>query len=132
ETIGNNDQYEVGGREYTATGRIDGDVDFGSAAPYLGLGWGGTTSGTGFGLSFDAGVLFADAPAVALAAQGRACDSTLTACDPSGPSGFDVESSDLRAQAFRDELDNEREEVEQDIEGLRYWPVVSLGLHYRW
>ncbi|MDP9139409.1 MAG: hypothetical protein M3O62_01280, partial [Pseudomonadota bacterium] len=132
ETIGDNDQYEVGGREYTATGRIDGDVDFGSAAPYLGLGWGGTTSGNGFGLSFDAGVMFADAPSVLLTAQGRACDSTLTACDPSGPSGFDVESNDPRAQAFRGELDNERQEVEQDIEGLRYWPVVSLGLHYRW
>ncbi len=132
ETIGDNDQYEVGNREYTATGRIDGDVDFGSAAPYLGVGWGGTTSGKGFGLSFDAGVMFADAPAVALTAQGRACDSTLASCDPSGPSGFDVESNDPRAQAFRNELDNEREEVEQDIEDLRYWPVVSLGLHYRW
>jgi hypothetical protein len=132
ETIGDNDQYDVGGREYTATGRLDGDIDFGSAAPYLGLGWGGTTGGNGFGLSFDAGVMFADAPAVALTAQGRACDSTLTACDPSGPGGFDVESGDPRAQAFRNELEAESEEVERDIEGLRYWPVVSLGLHYRW
>lgn len=132
ETVGDNDQYEVGNREYTATGRIDGDIDLGSAAPYLGIGWGGTTGGKGFGLSFDAGVIFADAPAVSLSARGDACDSTLVACDPSGPSGFDVESNDPRAQAFRSELDSERAEVEEDIEGLRYWPVVSLGLHYRW
>lgn len=132
ENVGDNDQYEVGGREYTATGRLDGDIDFGSAAPYLGLGWGGTTSGNGFGLSFDAGVMFADAPSVALSAQGRACDSTLTSCDPDGPTSFDVGSNDPRAQEFRTELANESDEVEEDLEGLRYWPVVSLGLHYRW
>ncbi|HEY1075586.1 MAG TPA: hypothetical protein VGE51_02775 [Fontimonas sp.] len=132
ETVGNNDQYEIGGREYTATGRLDGDIDFGSAAPYLGLGWGGTTGGSGFGLSFDAGVMFAAAPSVALRAQGDACESTLIPCDPTGPTGFDVNSNDPRAVEFRNQLDNERAEVEEDIEDLRYWPVVSLGLHYRW
>lgn len=132
ETVGDNDQYEIGGREYTATGRLDGDIDFGSAAPYLGLGWGGTTGGNGFGLSFDAGVMFAQTPSVALTAEGRACDSTLIACDPAGVTGFDVQSNDPRAQAFRNELANEADEVEQDIEDLRYWPVISLGLHYRW
>lgn len=131
-TRGDNEQYQIGNSEYTATGRLDGNVDLGTFAPYVGIGWGGTTAGTGFGLSFDAGVMFADAPAVSLAAQGRACNSTLVACDPDGFTGFDVnDPNDPRAATFRSELEQERTNLEQEIEDLRYWPVVSLGLHYR-
>lgn len=129
---GDNKRIDLGAREYTATGRIDGDVDLGSAAPFLGLGWGGSPAGRGFGLSFEAGVLFADAPGVALRAQGRACESTLLACDPDGPTGFDVNSpNDPRAQSFRAELDNEERALEDDLKDLRYFPVINLGLHYR-
>lgn len=131
-TRGDNEQYQIGNSEYTATGRLDGEVDLGSFAPYVGIGWGGTTAGTGWGLSFDAGVMFADAPAVSLAAQGRACNSTLVSCDPDGFTGFDVnDPDDPRAATFRNELEQERANLEEEIEDLRYWPVVSLGLHYR-
>ncbi len=133
---GQNEEYQVGNERYTATGRLDGDIDLGALAPYLGIGWGGSSAGTGFGLSFDVGVMFADAPSVSLAAQGRACRSTLVACDPADTNpltgGFDVnDPSDPRAQAFRTELENEERNVEDEIADLRYWPVVSLGLHYR-
>jgi hypothetical protein len=129
---GENERINLGTREYTATGRIDGDVDLGSAAPFLGFGWGGSPAGRGFGLSFEAGVMFAAAPGVALRAQGRACDSTLLACNPDGLTGFDVNSpNDPRAQTFRAELENEERALERDLEDLRYFPVVNLGLHYR-
>ncbi|MFA5938303.1 MAG: hypothetical protein WC809_03015 [Sinimarinibacterium sp.] len=131
-TIANNDEYQIGNAQYTATGRLDGDVRMGSFAPYAGLGWGGTTAGTGFGWSFDAGVLFADQPEVALTATGRACDSSAAACDPSNQlTGFDVNGSDPRATTFQDALEQERQNFEKDIESRRYWPVISLGLHYR-
>ncbi|MES0875223.1 hypothetical protein [Sinimarinibacterium thermocellulolyticum] len=129
---GENQRIPLGAREYTASGRIDGDVDLGSAAPFLGIGWGGGPAGRGFGLSFEAGVMFADAPGVSLRAEGRACDSTLFACNPDGLSGFDVnDPADPRAQAFRNELENEERALEEDLDGLRYFPVVNLGLHYR-
>lgn len=129
---GDNDQYRIGNSEYTVTGRLDGDIDLGSFAPYVGIGWGGTTRDTGLGLSIDAGVMFADVPAVSLAAQGRACNSTLTSCNPDGLTGFDVnDPNDPRAATFRSELERERATFEQEIDDLRYWPVVSLGLHYR-
>lgn len=131
-TVADNDEYDIGGTQYTATGRLDGDVDLGSFAPYAGLGWGGTTAGSGFGWSLDAGVLFADKPEVALAATGRACDSSAADCDPSNQlTGFDVNGSDPRAAQFQDALEQERQNFERDIESRRYWPVVSLGLHYR-
>jgi hypothetical protein len=129
---GDNERIDLGAREYTATGRIDGDVDLGSAAPFLGFGWGGGPAGRGFGLSFEAGVLFADAPGIALRAQGRACESTLLACDPEGLTGFDVNSpNDPRAQSFRAELEDEERALEDDLKDLRYFPVINLGLHYR-
>lgn len=131
-TRGDNEQYRIGNSEYTATGRLDGDIDLGGVAPYLGIGWGGSTALAGWGLSFDAGVMFAAAPDVRFAAQGRACNSTLLACNPDGFTGFDVnDPDDARAATFRSELEQERRNVEQDLEDLRWWPVVSLGLHYR-
>jgi hypothetical protein len=131
-TRGEDEQYQIGNNEYTASGRLDGDIDFGAVTPYLGIGWGGTTGGAGFGWSADVGVMIADAPSVELVANGRACSSTLLACDPDGPFGFDVnDPDDPRARAFRSELEREEDNVEAEIEDLRYWPVVSLGLHYR-
>ncbi|SFF23179.1 hypothetical protein SAMN04488120_10169 [Fontimonas thermophila] len=131
-TRADNTQYQIGNSTYTATGRLDGDIDLGRVAPYVGLGWGGTSAGKGLGLSFDVGVMFADRPQVRLAAQGRACDSTILPCNPAGPSGFDVnDPDDARAQTFRTELERERQNVENEIKDLRYWPVVNLGVHYR-
>lgn len=129
---GENKRIQLGVREYTATGRIDGHVDLGGAAPFLGFGWGGSPAGRGFGLSFEAGVMFADAPGVTLRAQGRACESTLLTCSPEGPFAFDVNSpNDPRAQTFRAELENEERALEDDLKDLRYFPVINLGLHYR-
>lgn len=131
-TRAEDEQYEIGDSEYTASGRLDGDIDLGAVTPYLGIGWGGTTGGTGLGWSVDVGVMLADAPSAEFVANGRACDSSLFACDPDGPLGFDVnDPDDPRAQAFRSELEDEEDNVEAELEDLRYWPVVSLGVHYR-
>ncbi len=129
---GENERIDVGAREYTASGRIDGDVDLGGVAPFLGIGWGGSPSGRGFGLSVEIGVMFADAPGVSLSARGRACESTLLSCDPDGLFGFDVsDPNDPRAATFRAELEDEARELEDSLADLRYFPVVNLGLHYR-
>ncbi|MEQ1440632.1 hypothetical protein AAG565_14840 [Fontimonas sp. SYSU GA230001] len=131
-TVANNDEYDIGGTRYTANGRLDGDVRMGSVTPYAGIGWGGAATGAGFGWSFDAGVLFAGQPEVALTATGRACNSTLAACNPDSPIfGFDVNGSDARAAQFQSALEQERKNFEKDIENRRYWPVINLGLHYR-
>lgn len=130
---GENERYRVGAREYTFTGRLDGRVDLASAAPYLGVGWGTGTGTNGWGVSFDLGVMYTGSPSVALRATGRACESTLGACDPdSALFGFDVnDPDDSRAQTFQAELERERQNVERDSDDLEFWPVVNLGLHYR-
>ncbi len=129
---GDNEQFDVGNRQYTADGRLDGDIDLGGAAPYVGIGWGGRPSGTGFGFSFDVGVMFTSSPGISLTATGNACDSTVVACNPNGLAGFDVnDPNDPRAQAFQSELEQERQNLEDDAKDYKYWPVVNLGVHYR-
>jgi len=126
------DDYEVGDKEYRGNLKIDGGLDLGSAAPYLGIGWGGTTNTTGFGVSFDMGVMFTSSPDVALDASGRACDATANpACDPAGAEGFEVDGADPRAQQFQADLNQEVTNLEDDAKDFKLWPVIGLGLHYR-
>ncbi|HEY0975427.1 MAG TPA: hypothetical protein VGE57_13115 [Solimonas sp.] len=128
---GRND-YDVGSSTYTGDLRLDGDVDLGSAAPYLGIGWGGTTNGHGFGASVDLGVMFTASPDVTLDVTGRACDATLVACDPNGPTGFNVDDpNDPRAQQFQADKDEEIRNLEEDAKDFKLWPVLMVGLHYR-
>lgn len=126
------DDYELGESTYTGDLRIDGGIDLGSTAPYVGLGWGGTTNASGFGASFDIGVMFAKAPDVSLDITGRACDSTNGDCDPNGAEGFDIDDpNDARAQQFQADKDEEIRNLEDDAKEFDLWPVLMFGLHYR-
>lgn len=127
------DDYDIGDRTYLGDIQLLGDIDLGSGAPYLGIGWGGTTGARGFGISLDLGVLFTDNPSVSLVVpRGRACDATLQpGCDPNGPASFDVTGDSLPAQIFRAELERERQNLEDDAADYDLWPVVRLGLHWR-
>lgn len=132
------DQYDVGEREYNGDIDILGDIDLGSTAPYLGIGWGGTAGTTGFGVSFDLGVLFTDSPKVGLTVpRGRACDATdKPDCDPNGPGSFDVAADDPSnptelSDQFRADVEQERADLEDDAKDFELWPIIRLGLHYR-
>ena len=86
---------------------LRGDLDFDEFAPYLGLGWDRTfTSRSNWSVSFQAGVLFQSEPNVGLR-------------QTSGPA---VSQSDLNAEA---------RSIEDDLELLEFFPVVSFGLNYR-
>jgi hypothetical protein len=124
------DVYEVGDSEYDGDLRLDGGFDLGSAAPYLGIGWGGTTNGSGFGVSFDLGVLFTGSAKIDLTASGFACDVTDAGCDPTdatSPGRIDVSKD----PTFQAELAKERADLEDDAKDFKLWPVLNLGLHYR-
>jgi len=89
-------------------GTLKGTVDFNATAPYLGLGW-GKSSEKGFGLTLDIGVLFQGAPNVSFTASGTAASNST----------------------FQDNLKQEEANAEDDIKGFTAYPVVSLGLNYR-
>jgi hypothetical protein len=101
-----NGSVEIGNTTYTAAqaGSLRGDVDFQKFAPYLGLGYYGTLF-AGFSLGVEVGALYMGSPKV-----------SLTSNSPL------VSASDLEV---------ERRKVEDDIDDLRFYPVLMLGASYR-
>jgi len=104
--------YDINGVSYSAAqvGNLRGNVDFNSIAPYLGIGWGNPFgSGGNWSFSCDLGVVFQGSPNVSLAADGQFAD------DP----------------AFQANLEAERRDLEDELDSYKYYPVVSLGVTYR-
>jgi hypothetical protein len=86
-------------------GTLTGTITRNTLSPYLGIGFGNAaTSRVGF--FFDLGAGYHGSPAIAVVADGP------IASDP----------------FFRNELDKEVQEIQDDIEGYRFYPVVSVGL----
>lgn len=102
--------YDIGGTTYTATdvGTINGAVDFKSFAPYVGIGWGNAAGGR-WGIAFDLGLALQGSPQVDLSAT--------------GPIASDAQ--------FLSELRQEESQVQDDISGFKYYPVISLGLSFK-
>lgn len=99
--------YVVNGQTYTATdvGTLTGKLTFNSTAPYLGFGWGNRPNGK-FGLSADVGVLYQGSPKLALTATGAAANLTSN-------------------------IEQERRSAEEDLSDLEWYPVLSLGMYFR-
>lgn len=86
---------------------LRGDLEFDGFAPYVGLGWDSTfTSRSNWSFTFQAGVLFQGNPEVTLR-------------QTSGPA---VSQSDLNAEARN---------IEDELDSLELYPVLSMGLSFR-
>jgi hypothetical protein len=104
--------YEIGGVTFTSAqvGNLTGELEFDPVASYAGIGWGNPFGGNKrWSFNFDIGVLFQGKPEVNLIADG-----TL-AGDP-------VLQSNLRT---------EEQNLEDDLEDFEYYPVVSIGVSYK-
>ena len=99
----------IGNANYDLTS-VNLDVSYNSVAPYFGLGW-DTTFGDNdnWGFAFDLGLIYSGSP-----------DATLNV---SGPD----EANPLLA----DDLNRERQELQNDLDTLKWWPVVSAGVVYQ-
>ncbi|HEX2666905.1 MAG TPA: hypothetical protein VHP13_00875 [Gammaproteobacteria bacterium] len=104
--------YTINGTTYSASqvGTLSGLITFNSTAPYLGLGWSslGSTS-TGLGFSFDVGVLMQGSPKVKLSANGPIANNSQ----------------------FQSDLAAEQAKVQDDVNSFKTYPVIALGLTYR-
>ena len=99
----------IGNANYDLTS-VNLDISYNSVAPYFGLGW-DTTFGDddNWGFAFDLGLIYSGSP-----------DTTLNV---SGPD----EANPLLA----DDLNRERQELQSDLDTLKWWPVVSAGVVYQ-
>lgn len=95
-------------------GTLTGEVDFGGAAPFLGIGFNNTfRTGGRIGFKAVVGAAFGGDPEVRLARTGGA---PLPA--------------NIQAQ-FDQELRDEERELQEDVDDLKTFPVVQVGLTYR-
>ena len=107
-----NQNVTIGDNVYTPAqvGRLSGEVDIEGMAPYIGIGWGNPVGrGRRWGFYSDFGVAFANTPDVALRANGTlAGDPTLQA-----------------------DLAKEARDIQDDMDALEVYPVLSAGIYIR-
>lgn len=95
-----------------AVGTIDGEATANDVCPYLGLGWGNAVRpGSAVRVAFDVGVYYQGSPKVSLTAH------------PTNPA--------LVPPVFFADLEKERQKTENDVSKYKLYPVVNLGLSYR-
>lgn len=104
--------YTINGNTYSSSqlSSLSGDISFKSGVPYVGFGWStlGTTS-TGLGIEFDVGALLQGSPTVQLSATGSITSNST----------------------FQSDLAAEQSKLQGDVNNFKTYPVVSLGLAYR-
>lgn len=107
--------YTVGGNTYDATsmGKVTGRVDFGKAAPYLGVGWSSRVSAEkGWSFSSDVGVLFQGAPRSTLQSSG--CSAPQQVCG-----------------RFASDLARENVALADEVGRFKAYPVLRVGISYK-
>jgi hypothetical protein len=107
-----NASYDIGGTTYTAAqvGTLSGKLDFKSFAPYAGIGFGnpfGKDSNWSF--NFDLGVMFQGSPDLEVTTTGTLSTNA----------------------AFQANLESEKQDLENDLDKFKYYPVISFGISYR-
>ena len=105
--------YVINGTTYSSAeiGSLNGQVDFPSIAPYLGVGFGSAPkAGRGMTFSFDVGVLYQREPNVALSV---ACGTTP------------------RCAQVQSDVAAETASLQDDLKDYKFYPVVAFGIGYR-
>jgi hypothetical protein len=114
-----NSAYTLNGRTYTSdeVGSLAGRLKFGnSLSPYVGLGWGNPVGANHhLHVLFDIGAIYGGAPNVSLTAT---CGSAA----PTGSSTCTQLQSDVQA---------ERQKLQNNVTLVKWYPVLNLGLAYR-
>jgi hypothetical protein len=104
------DDVVIGSTTYTPAevGALNADIGFDDVAGYLGIGWGNAVAGEkGVTFGADLGVMFTGSPSVKLNQVGGA---------------ITIPQSDL---------DAEEKSLEDDIDEYEYYPIVRIGMAYK-
>jgi len=112
--------FDIGDTTYTGDLKLEGETDFNPIAPYAGFGWASDLSRTGLYFSGEIGVFFIGKPKISYDASGQVSDQ-------SGGPVFDVGSN----PQFQEDLEIERQRLEDEIEDFSMWPVLNIGIGYR-
>jgi hypothetical protein len=105
--------FTFNGETYTAAeaGTVSGDVDFdNSVAPYVGIGWGNPVDNdTNLTFFCNLGVVFQGSPDVSLKGTGTLANDPI----------------------FQQNLKVEEKELQDELDKFEYYPVITLGMSYK-
>ena len=109
--------FDIGEKTYTSAEitSINLDVSYNSLAPYLGVGW-DTTFGDHehWGFAFDVGLIYSGAAKVALGVNHNLTNTTPNT------------ATDLETRRQKEERD-----LQEELNNLEWWPVLSAGFVYQ-
>lgn len=111
DASGTGAEFKLGNQTYTLDS-LRADVEFDSFAPYLGIGWtSGSATEAGLVFSADIGAFYQGSADINMNATGS--DSVIN--DP----------------VFNENLQKEKERLEDELKNLKIYPVATLSLGYR-
>jgi hypothetical protein len=87
---------------------LNAGIAFNKVAPYLGFGWSGRASKSGFSFKSDIGVMFQGSPKSTLAVSGSLANDPTVAANVAA----------------------EQAKLDKDMENFKLYPVISFGLAY--
>lgn len=115
-TASEGETIEIGDSTFAADelGSVDADVSLTSdVAPYLGIGWGNPVAkNKNLGFWFNLGVMLGGSPEVSLT-----------------PNFGSAATPEIQAE-INQALDREVENIEDELDFINVYPVLSLGLYY--
>ncbi|AEG94512.1 conserved hypothetical protein [Ramlibacter tataouinensis TTB310] len=104
----NNNVYDA-----ATVGTVEGSVKFRTLAPYLGIGWGNPlAAGKGWSFSTDVGVILHGSPRTNLASSG--CTASAEVC-----------------ARLANDVEAENQALREDARDFKAFPVIRVGLSYR-
>ena len=119
----------IGGRDYA--GSLSVDAVFDDFSPYAGIGWGGGKR-RGWRYHFDIGALYQRNPELKFSGMagtaGTRCSFTVSA---SGMAAVSTSCPSPLRGTLQENLETEFNELKDDARGFKWYPVISLGLEYR-
>lgn len=99
--------YNINGSPYTLTS-LSAEITFNKFVPYLGFGWSGRASKTGFSFKSDIGVMYQGSPKSTLSATGTGTS----------------------APGFAANLAASQVQLDKDLSAFNIYPVISIGMGY--
>lgn len=107
--------YTINDVTYAASdiGSLDGKVDFKSVAPYIGIGYKNTAKSGDWSFTAELGAMYQGEPNVDLNVN---CGSGLSAA---------------QCTALRNDVAAEESQLKDSIDGFKWYPVVSVGIVYK-
>ena len=104
--------YTIGNTTYTAAqvGSLTGSIDFDDVAPYIGIGWGNPFSKeSNWSFAIDIGVMYQGSPEASFTANGTLASNA----------------------AFLADLEREEQNLNDEMDEYKYYPVISCAVTYR-